>query len=359
MGIKKLKDLIKKYAPNSISEVHLSNFTLKKVAVDVSLYMFRSKARANAKGLHDQWISEFIYIVASLRKYNIHPLFVYDSTAPVEKDERRKERASKKQSLRDRVALISRALEQYYKTQEIDPILLKISDQDQYLLSPQEKIFDVELARSKLERLKSQIIDVNEMDFVLTRQLFDILNVPYIEASTEAEKTCSFLCRNGIVDAVLTEDTDVLAYGAPVFLSNLDTVKGTVTQIDFKQVLEDMGIGSKSFLDLCILCGTDYNNNIKGIGPEKSYSLIKQYLTIENIGDVKDALGNSKYDVTTLNYIKCRQLFQISQDDPNILFKYTGYPDIENLKQFLDENGIRFNIALVTDSFKYQEVNLL
>ena len=335
-----------------MTEVHLSNFSTKKVAVDVSLYMYRSKAKANSK--NTPWILEFIYIVCGLRRYNIHPIFIYDTTAPQEKDKRRQERAIKKQSLRERVNLISRALEQYYKNQEIDPILKKLSLEEQPLLSPDEHIFDVEVVRQKLNRLQSQIIDVKEEDFILTRQLFDILNVPYVDSASEAEKTCSFLCKNGIVDAVLTEDTDVLAYGADIFLSNLDTVKGTVLQIDFKKVLEEMKIDKNSFLDLCILCGTDYNTNMKGIGPEKSFLLIKQYVTIENISQTPQ-----KYDISVLNHIKCREIFESCQDLP-IKFKYTGYPDMAELERFLKEQDINTHIIkVVTQAFKYQEVNLI
>lgn len=360
MGIKKLKDLIKKYAPSSITEVHLSNFRLKKVAIDVSLYLFRSKARANSRGMSDQWIVDFIYIVSCLRRHNIHPIFVYDSDAPVEKDQRKKERASKKQSLRERVNIISSLLEKYYKTEEVDNLLLDfVDDQKQELLAPGERVFNVSAAVSKLERLRSQIIDVSTADFILTRNLFDVLGVPYVEAATEAEKTCSFLCKKNIVDAVLTEDSDVLAYGTKFFLYNLDTVKNTVTQIDFERVLQEMNITEDGFLDLCILCGTDYNYNMKGIGPEKSYQMITQYGSIENIESITDHFGNKKHDVTVLNYIRCRELFKSMKEEKEIHFRHTGVPQMADISNFLEENGLLFNPKVVENAFSPEKINLI
>lgn len=360
MGIKGLKDLIKKYSPASITEVHLSNFRFQKVAIDVTLYLFRSKAKANSKGFPDQWITDFLYIAACLRRNNIHPIFVFDSTSPIEKDETKKERASKKQSVRDRVNKISDLLEKYYKDGEIDQSLFDFADdKKQYLLSAEEKILDIDLVISKLEKLKSQIIDIKSSDFILIRELLDTLGVQYVDAATEAEKTCSFLSREGIVDAVLTEDSDVLAYCTKTFMSNLDTVKNTVTCIDFDTVLLDFGLSRKSFLDLCIMCGTDYNNNIRGIGPEKSFKLISQYKSIENIEAVADSIGNKLYDISPLNYIRTRELFESIVDEKAVKFKYTGNVDMEAVKQFLIDNSLQFNPKIIESSFCPESVNLL
>ena len=360
MGIKRLKDLIKKYAPMSISEVHLSNFRLQKIAIDVTLYLFRSKAKANSKGAPDQWITDFLYIVACLRRNNIHPIFVFDSSAPLEKDETKKERASKKQSVRDRVNHISSLLEEYYKDGTVAPGLFDfVDDKKQDLLSPGEKILDIDLVISKLDRLKSQIIDIHKSDFILIRELLDILGVPHIDAATEAEKTCSFLSREGVVDAVLTEDSDVLAYFTKTFVSNLDTVKNMVTVIDFPRVLQDFGLSRQSFLDLCIMCGTDYNNNIKGIGPEKSFRLISQYKSIENIEALTDSLGNKLYDTTPLNYIRTRELFESVIDEKKVEFRYTGSVDMVEVKQFLIDNNLQFNPKIVESAFVPEPINLV
>jgi 5'-3' exonuclease len=42
-------------------------------------------------------------------------------------------------------------------------------------------------------------------------------------------------------------------------------------------------LDSKSFLDFCILMGTDASPRIPGIGPSRAYKAIKQYASIESI----------------------------------------------------------------------------
>jgi len=141
----------------------------------------------------------------------------------------------------------------------------------------------------------------------------------------------------------------VLAYGCNIFLYNIDTVNNTVMEINFDKVLELMGLSRESFLDLCILCGSDYNSNLKGIGPEKSYQLIQKYSSIDNIAE--------SLDITSLNHTKVRSLFNDFSSEPNLVFKYTGQPDIEALTSFLSENSLGFNISTVIKSFSYEEVN--
>ena len=37
------------------------------------------------------------------------------------------------------------------------------------------------------------------------------------------------------------------------------------------------------FIDVCILCGCDYNTNIEGIWPIKAYNYIEEFSSIENV----------------------------------------------------------------------------
>ncbi len=70
-----------------------------------------------------------------------------------------------------------------------------------------------------------------------------------------------------------------------------------------RKVLTDLKFTFKQFVDLCILCGCDYNTNIKRVGPKTSYKLIRNHKDIDNLPD--------KYDKSCLVYQRCRQLFSI------------------------------------------------
>ena len=92
----------------------------------------------------------------------------------------------------------------------------------------------------KIDQKRAQIIDISTEDFKYTKDLFDILEVPYFTAPSEAEKFCSKLCIDGVVDAVLSEDTDIIAYGTPVFLSKIDTQQDCCIQILNIEILKNL-----------------------------------------------------------------------------------------------------------------------
>lgn len=48
--------------------------------------------------------------------------------------------------------------------------------------------------------------------------MLTLMGVPVILAPGEAEAQCSFMCKNGLVDAVGTEDMDALTFGATILL---------------------------------------------------------------------------------------------------------------------------------------------
>jgi flap endonuclease-1 len=97
--------------------------------------------------------------------------------------------------------------------------------------------------------------------------------VPVILAPCEAEAEAAALCKNGLVYAVGTEDMDALTFATPVLVRKLtfanQTAKGAkIQQMDYKKAVEGLGLTHNQFVDLCILLGCDYCDNIKGIGPK-------------------------------------------------------------------------------------------
>jgi hypothetical protein len=99
MGIKHLHKLLQKYAPDCYEKKHLSEFAYMRVAIDISLYLYKYKAVAG-----DRWMESFVYLISCLRKWNIHCIFVYDNKAPVEKQEEQERRREVRAKQGDRVA---------------------------------------------------------------------------------------------------------------------------------------------------------------------------------------------------------------------------------------------------------------
>ena len=109
-------------------------------------------------------------------------------------------------------------------------------------------------------------------------------------APYEADAQLAYLERAGIVDAILTEDSDMLVFGCQHVLYKLDPVAYTVVSIsrsDFGSVSSsnnDSGISlagwsDKQFRAWCILSGCDYLPNIPGIGIKTACLLLRKWRT--------------------------------------------------------------------------------
>lgn len=80
----------------------------------------------------------------------------------------------------------------------------------------------------------------------------------------EAESLCSSLVFAEHANLVITEDTDVLAFSAPM-LRHIGAVSREGDRIDGAQVRAALGIPTQeAWIDFCLLCGCDFTERIKG-----------------------------------------------------------------------------------------------
>jgi len=104
---------------------------------------------------------------------------------------------------------------------------------------------------------KSTFINIKMVRQV--KNLLDSCNMSYITANGEADELCAALAKTKKVYAVLSEDTDMFAFGVPVVLKYFSFVKHTVVKYDTPVLLNTLNLTSNEFLDVCVLSGTDYN----------------------------------------------------------------------------------------------------
>ncbi|KAJ2826262.1 hypothetical protein IWW50_002449 [Coemansia erecta] len=100
----------------------------------------------------------------------------------------------------------------------------------------------------------------------------------------ESEGVCAQLCRGGVVDAVCSEDLDVVAFGGRLLrgLYSFDP-RVPMALVDAERACEELGLSRESFVDLCILCGTDFASTIEKVGPITALRLVREHGSIEHI----------------------------------------------------------------------------
>jgi len=81
---------------------------------------------------------------------------------------------------------------------------------------------------------------------------------------------------------VASEDTDVIIYEAPL-LRGLGSKKNALVEVDGAQVRIALELPRESFVDLALLCGTDFSQRLKNVGPFTALKLIRKFNSIENL----------------------------------------------------------------------------
>ena len=228
MGIRYLNRFLKDNASPSINLYNLARLSGKKIAVDISIYIYRFAG--------DNTLIENIYLMLSIfRHYNIIPIFVFDGRAPVEKLELLQKRKEDKE----------KAQEEYNK--------LKISLNNEMNESEKQEII------YHMEMLKKKFVYINKNDVENVKMLIKSYGATYYDASGEADELCVMLNIKDKVWACLSEDMDMFVYGCPRVIRYLSLLNHTAVVYDLKGILNNLGITQKELREICVLSGTDYN----------------------------------------------------------------------------------------------------
>ena len=129
-----------------------------------------------------------------------------------------------------------------------------------------------------------------------------------------------------------------LTFGCPKMIRNCidKQIKSTDSISIFKldQLLHDLNIDYNQFIELCILCGCDYCDNIPRIGNRTAFKIIKKYNSISNY--LKTNPKNIPEDYEQ-KYLKSIELFKMYHNNINIsdLNIYNSELNISELLQFL------------------------
>ncbi len=359
MGLKSnWNKFLRDTCPEVFEAIHISEYAYKKVAIDISLYMYKFKAVCG-----DRWLSAFINLITSLRRNEVHCVFIFDGKSPPEKEAERAKRRTDREKSEQKLYELEEAFEEYHKTGVVAKCLSDLYSRrrsPKRLLGSCKEGVDMAWIESKIEQRRNQLYNIGPEDFELAKELFRILRVPFYTAPWEAEKMCSKLCLDGKVAAVLSEDTDVMAYNAPVFISKINTSADTAICIRHEALLEGLELDAKQFLDLCIMCGTDYNPNIVGIGSKKAYGYIQKHGSIEEfIKNVKPSQYKdpTKYqDFSVLQHTRVRQLFTEFEEYKIDKVPFCGTPDFENLEKFIITHEVQVNIEMLRKDFTHTDV---
>jgi flap endonuclease-1 len=291
MGIRDLNYLIKRYTKNSIREITLYDLRNKRLAIDLQLYLYKALIQ------NKNPIEEIYKQILHLDRYRIKPVYVFDGKPPKEKWSELQKRAVR----RCRSLEVIDYLESVYLRDR------RSSNADEDIINCDKNVIDL-----KINELKKNSITIDKNTKQSIKYLCQVMGIQYIDSmDMEADKAIGILYKKGDIDGCISEDNDMLVYGCKHLYRFYKTNSSHILEYNLDEIKKDLDISDKQFLDLCILCGSDYYKNIKFRSDLKNsvvaYYLIKKYSNLEEIKKVG-------YLPSDLDYEKIRQIYSLSDE---------------------------------------------
>ncbi|XP_043695087.1 exonuclease 1 [Telopea speciosissima] len=280
MGISNLLKFIKPF----IEPVHIKKYAGKRVGIDAYSWLYKGAyscsmelcldSEGNAKSRYLQY---FMHRINLLRHYKITPIVVFDGgnipckSATENERQRRKEAnlALAKEKLHQ--GEVNAAIELFQRAVSITPCM----------------------AHRLIQILRSEGIE-------------------FVVAPCEADAQLAYLSslepeQGGIV-AVITEDSDLLAYGCPAIIFKMDRY-GNGEEIVLEKVFNSgtglspsfRNFNKELFTGICVLAGCDFLPSVPGIGIKRAYSLVSKY---RNLDSVLSVMKFNKHNQMPEDYAK-------------------------------------------------------
>lgn len=350
MGIKGWNTFLKEKAGGEIHElVPLHTLQGQAVAVDAFNWMWVhlnvahktvvnstdvAVLRPNRSQTIREWLRSASESLLVWLRYRITPVFVFDGTTPEEKTKTKEERKAKQDKVKD----------------ELEQLMAEVEKLD--ILERDTKVLE------RIRHLMRQGTFPTTRERKIFRDFLEALGLPCLTARGDGEALCSMLAMEGLVAGVFSTDTDNIVYGCPKLFSSVEW--GSVPQPDgssrtghcfrtctLDRTLQVLDLTFEQMQQLAVMMGCDYNTNIPGYGPKKSYALLKAHGSI-------DALPLSSEKVCVLNHQRCLELFARHPSDdlieetnsPNLKINKSRDPDVVSSFGVAPEVLTRVEVAL-------------
>lgn len=282
-------------------------FKNKRIAIDVSI-LFRRQDYTNF----------ILDLIIRILKNGSVPVFIFDVGSPKIKAETQEKR---KKIIKTKGEAIE---EKKNKLKELEETELTEENMDDIM---EKKSIAIE----QIDKLTKNYFNVTGLDNEYLQGIFELMGISqFAVPNHEAEGLCSYLNKVGIVDMVLTEDQDVIPYGAVNWIRQYKRNSNVVEYCD----LTGSPFNHERLIKLTFLLGNDYNDSLTterfAVTQSQMFSL--EQITKDLVPNYKEILAEFEYDYK--DDLPVDELKQLNPNDYRLAIQETLVGD--NIKKIKD-----------------------
>jgi 5'-3' exonuclease len=246
MGIRGLTGWIRWALQTSPTSIDWKKYSGKRIGIDILGFLYRAKAQQQPIVLY------LAQLIAAFRAHNIEPVPIFDGKPPDEKREALKQRTM--------LRITSDAKRKQLNT-DIEHV--PMSEQQRSIVESALRTLDMNAAY-----LTSEERDV-------AKQFFYACGITPLNATGEADNVLAYFSKRGLVDAVISNDLDLLARGVETLLVPVTrALPGDTngwTEYNLTHILNTASLSYEQFVEMCVLMGCDYTIGHKSFPYRSAY----------------------------------------------------------------------------------------
>ncbi|KAJ5389858.1 DNA repair protein rad13 [Penicillium cataractarum] len=174
------------------------------------------------------------------------------------------------------------------------------------LLNQEDYEKELKQLRNQQRKDRRDADEVTQIMINECQQLLQLFGLPYITAPMEAEAQCAELVTLGLVDGIVTDDSDTFLFGGTRVYKNMFNQSKFVECYLSSDFEKEYALHRRKLISFAHLLGSDYTEGIPGIGPVKALEIITEFSSLEEFREWWTELqtGVNKPDDTHLAFRK-------------------------------------------------------
>ncbi|KAF2438702.1 PIN domain-like protein [Karstenula rhodostoma CBS 690.94] len=187
--------------------------------------------------------------------------------------------------------------------------------------------FDEELKQLRAQQKKDRR-DADEVTQTMVAEcqhLLTLFGLPYVTAPMEAEAQCAELVHLGLVDGIVTDDSDTFLFGGTRVYKNMFNAAKFVECYLASDLSSEFALTREKLIDIAQLLGSDYTTGIPGIGPVTALELLSEFENLSGFREWWDGVQSGSIPKDSDKNSQFRRRFRRTQATK--LFLPPGFPD--------------------------------
>ncbi|KAL7817300.1 hypothetical protein V8C26DRAFT_398640 [Trichoderma gracile] len=131
--------------------------------------------------------------------------------------------------------------------------------------------------RNQQKKDRRDADEVTQTMIAECQALLRLFGIPYITAPMEAEAQCAELVRLGMVDGIVTDDSDTFLFGGTRVYKNMFNSNKFVECYIASDLEKEMSLSREQLISLAQLLGSDYTEGLPGVGPVTAVEILSEF----------------------------------------------------------------------------------